>query len=493
MKGRYNIMGEEIKKTGDGLNARQRAEREAEAKRKKESRKYTIIGIVIAVFAIAVILLNSSLFTNRLPALKVGDTGYSLAQTRYAFNKSYSDFYNNYSSLISYLMDTSKPLNEQTCAFDESMTWKQYFLNEGQTYLKQVTALCDAAKAEGMTLSEESRKTIDDSIATLEMYASAYGYSKDGFIAMQYGDGNNEKTLRDMLERSQLAADYADKLTNSYEYTADELTAWYDENGDDYNTIDYLYVFLSAVAEEGEDADAAAADAKAQADAIEDACDGTVEGFKAAVLAETESEAEESTMTFTSAGENREWFAASARKAGDVLRYETESGTYLYCFLDTEENDYNLVNVRHILIKATDIDQDGTISDDELAVARKAVETISEEWDGTEDGFARLANEKSEDTGSNTNGGLYENVAKGQMVEEFDAFCYGDRKSGDTAIVYGNNGNYEGYHLIYFVGEGENYRDYIADSTMRNTAFSDWLSAQMESYPVSEQFLYRYA
>ena len=62
--------------------------------------------------------------------------------------------------------------------------------------------------------------------------------------------------------------------------------------------------------------------------------------------------------------------------------------------------------------------------------------------DKTEDSFAELANKYSEDEGSNTNGGLYENIAKGQMVQEFNDFCFADHKAGDTGIVYGESSSY---------------------------------------------------
>ena len=48
----------------------------------------------------------------------------------------------------------------------------------------------------------------------------------------------------------------------------------------------------------------------------------------------------------------------------------------------------------------------------------------------------------SADTGSNTNGGLYTEVYQGQMVTEFNDWCFDEsRQPGDTGIVY-NEGGY---------------------------------------------------
>ena len=154
------------------------------------------------------------------------------------------------------------------------------------------------------------------------------------------------------------------------------------------------------------------------------------------------------------------------------------------------------MNVRHILIKAVDEDGDGNYNEEELAKAREALEAVQEQWDGTEEDFIRLAEEYSEDTGSNTNGGLYENIHKGQTVEEFDAFCFDGHAPGDTAIVYGSSTGsnaYAGYHLIYFVGESENYRHVLADSALRSSDFYAWEQELKDSdYPITRKFAFRY-
>ncbi len=76
----------------------------------------------------------------------------------------------------------------------------------------------------------------------------------------------------------------------------------------------------------------------------------------------------------------------------------------------------------------------------------------------TEENFATLATSYSADTSSTTaneneeNGGLYEDVARGAMVENFDNWIYDEsRKSGDVGIVQTEFG----FHIIYFVAEND--------------------------------------
>ena len=171
-----------------------------------------------------------------------------------------------------------------------------------------------------------------------------------------------------------------------------------------------------------------------------------------------------------------EWMQDASRKAGDSTVYEQEdAGYYVVLFQSRETEEYNTVNVRHILVQAEDTDGDGTISDEEKAAAEEKMNDIKAEWEAgeqTEDAFAALANEYSEDPGSNTNGGLYENVYKNQMVAEFNDFCFAEgRKAGDVDVVYNEN---TGYHLIYFVGEGMAYTDYVAQNLLRSEDFSSW-------------------
>lgn len=117
-------------------------------------------------------------------------------------------------------------------------------------------------------------------------------------------------------------------------------------------------------------------------------------------------------------------------------------------------DDTALINVRHILITWDDADGDGTPTDEEKAAALAAAEALLAEYetDPTEEHFAQLANDHSTDPGSNTNGGLYENVYPGQMVTSFNDWCFdAARTPGDTGIVETNYG----YHIMYFVSKGD--------------------------------------
>ena len=146
-----------------------------------------------------------------------------------------------------------------------------------------------------------------------------------------------------------------------------------------------------------------------------------------------------------------------------------------------------LVDVRHILVQVkggfSDTEGNMTHTDEEWAECEAAAQAILDEWlagDKTEESFAALANEKSEDPGSNTVGGLYENVYQGQMVEPFENWCFDEsRQYGDTGLVQTSYG----YHVMYYVGYELNWKQ-TAQTDWLNEQISRFLDEIVEEYPM---------
>ena len=123
-------------------------------------------------------------------------------------------------------------------------------------------------------------------------------------------------------------------------------------------------------------------------------------------------------------------------------------------------DDPNMVNVRHILIQPAadqdaETDENGSpvLTEQNWTDAEIKAEELLDLWksgEATEASFAELAGEHSEDPGSVSNGGLYEEVRPGQMVTAFNDWCFdGARQPGDTGIVKTDYG----YHIMYYVGQ----------------------------------------
>lgn len=126
--------------------------------------------------------------------------------------------------------------------------------------------------------------------------------------------------------------------------------------------------------------------------------------------------------------------------------------------------DSKFVDVRHILAKVAD-----TATEEDWKACEEKAQAILDEWlagDKTEESFADLAAEKTEDPGSQATGGLYEQVYEGQMVPEFNDWCFDEsRQYGDYGLVKTDYG----YHVMFFVDSQPQWISY---------AESDWMNEQ---------------
>ena len=225
-----------------------------------------------------------------------------------------------------------------------------------------------------------------------------------------------------------LANKAARALTDSFTYTDAQLEEKYQSYEGANDFFDYAYCYVSAERVETTDADgntssdvtdetvaAAAEKASAIADTYKKAAGDSPAARLINAAASEDQSGSQQTHVQGSSVPAADWMLDASRKSGDVTVYPDENGCYVVVFLSRDDNNYNTVNVRHILVKA-EADADGNYTDEAKAAAKARAEEILAEFesgDKTEDNFAALANEYSEDTGSNTNGGLYENVAKG--------------------------------------------------------------------------------
>jgi len=171
----------------------------------------------------------------------------------------------------------------------------------------------------------------------------------------------------------------------------------------------------------------------------------------------------------------------------DLLKYYEENPD---TFSSLEKDDTSMINVRHILlqpeaVELTEEDEGYEAAVQEAKDAAKAkAEEILAQWeagDKTEEAFAALATEHTQDPGSAGTGGLYENVYPGQMVPAFNDWCFDEaRKTGDTGIVETDYG----YHIMFFVEEtGESYWHLKVDAAYKNKCYLEFCEEVKAEYP----------
>ncbi len=495
-----------------GTDKKLLAAQEEAKKQAKSKRRWTIGTILVALLIAAIIFLDSGFLYKNTTAVSVGGEDYSPAEMNYQYASQYYNWVNQYGSYASMFgLDTSTGLSglgSQDSAMSDGGTWKDFFLDRAVETLVQNKALLDYAAENGITLTDEEKETIDSDVDSVASYAKLQGYSSaDNFLAANYGTGVNTKIAEQIGYESSLASKAAQEYSDSLEYTDAQLEEQYASYNGERDYFDIVYYYSAAETVAAEDGTEAATEetiaaAKATADAVLDAYNAA-EGDDAearlnAALAEAGVDAEcthSSAVSGSSLGAYKDWVMDGSRKAGDatVTPNANEDGYYVVAFISRSDNHYKLAQVRHILIKA-EADENGEYTDEAKAAAKARAEELYAEWKAgpaTEESFAEMANEYSEDTGSNTNGGLYDSVRKGQMVEEFDEFCFAGHKSGDTAIVYGESGSYAGYHIIYYVGEGELCSNEIARTDLQSADLESWLTGLTENYEAVKGFWFK--
>ena len=295
-----------------------------------------------------------------LEVASCGDDRLTNRDLPYYYWQQYYSFASTYSSYAAYLIDTTKPFDQQMCVFDDTLTWQQYFLQAAIMNYENVSAVWQDARLNGFQLSQEDQDYLDDLGNQITLAAANYGFgSADEYLQTAYGPAATMTSYRDFVERQITASAYLQACVDEKTYTEDDISRYYDDNAESY--------------------------------------------------------------------------------AGNGI----------------EKSDVKMVNVRHILIQPEGKNDDGTYTDEAWAEAEKKANELLTEWkngEHTEDSFAFMAAESSTDSGSATNGGLYEDIYPGQMVDAFDAWCFdAARKPGDTGIVKTEYG----YHIMYFVSTGE--------------------------------------
>ena len=155
------------------------------------------------------------------------------------------------------------------------------------------------------------------------------------------------------------------------------------------------------------------------------------------------------------------------------------------------KDDSVYIDVRHILVmpKGGETGEDGktTYSEEEWETARISAQALLDEWlagDATEETFGELAILNTDDSGSAENGGLYTYVTEGEMVPEFNDWCFdADRKTGDYGLVKTDYG----YHVMYFV-DSHSVWFTNAESDLLESISAEIVPALLENYEMSCDF-----
>lgn len=173
------------------------------------------------------------------PAVWSDNTTISHGMFIYYFNAYYRSYIEEYDNQLDTIgLDPTKSLSSQE--YNKDYSWQQYFTLQVYSQIRELVALADAAKAEGMTLTEEDKKEINSQAENYEKLAKDAGISIDEYVVNVYGEGVTVDIMKSANELRFYANKYYEKLIDGYVYTDEDCENYYLENKDNFLHFDYI-------------------------------------------------------------------------------------------------------------------------------------------------------------------------------------------------------------------------------------------------------------
>lgn len=411
-----------------------------EEKERRSWKRFKIVSIVIlAAVAVSIVFSIGTSFYNRYTVLnqtyfRVGDHDITRLEYNYYFNNVYSNYLSMYGSYVSMMgLDTTVDLDEQTYPGNENMTWKDYFDQSAVEQIQQIKAMADEARENGFEYdSSEDMASYETEIAAQAESASV---SESEYYTLMYGDYATPSRIETFVEENLLASAYYNHLVEENQPADDEITAYYEENKNSYDTVTYRSFYFEVDTSAGEET-----------------------GSEETTAAETTTAAEETTVEETTLDTAEE--TAEETTAEETTAAEAETET-------TSEEETGMT------------DEEIAAAMDELKVQADEMAARLEAGEDFEDLCVEYASEDQkenyggEEDGSLTEEGSYfgaPSVAADWLFDE-------SRQEGDITVLESESLNR--YYVVQFISRQN-------DEETTNESIGNLLASQVVSEYVTE-------
>ena len=514
---------------------------QAEAKKLKIYTVSFMSAMVLIACAVAIILgirlvNNSGVIEKNTIAATVDGKELNTVELNYYYIDTINNFYNQWVSYYdknadSYLkavygLDATKPLDKQFEDDAKTKTWADHFITEAINQAQHDFAMSKLASADNFSMTEDSKKSFDDTIKMLETYASIYTNGNvDKYLSMLYGNGASLKTYKAYFERSLIATDYYNAHADTFVYTDEQRNEYASDKKADYNSYDYISCYLTYTDFRGEGTKGEDGKVTYTAEQDEEArkkmADAAKELATATSLEELKEKAKNAPVskgktlnvkeekdilhTTVSTSALRDWLASADRKAGDIAAIPNESttkdadgkettvtnGYYVVIYNSTSDNTTAMADIGYIYVpyEGGKENEDGehVHTQEEKDKTKTNVESYLKEWqegEKTAASLEELANKLIKDKKASA-GGLVENInPASNFADEIITWSLDEKRAtGDTTIVEAD----DGFYLLYYSAKSKlNYRHYMIDNEMRNKDFTKWYDDSIAAVAVSQ-------
>ena len=212
-----------------------------------------IVALIVIVIAAAIVISIAGSIIRKYTALngayiKVGDQEMTKLEYDYYYETTVNNYLSSMASMLPYIgLDTSKDFADQQ--YDENMTWKDLFDSMTVEQIRQTKALTDDAQKSGFTY--DSTAEYESFVTEFKEAADSSGVSVKEFYKENFGSYATKKNTEPFIREGMLANAYYDELLETNTPSDEDIKAYYEENKQDYDKVDYRsFTFTADVSAE---------------------------------------------------------------------------------------------------------------------------------------------------------------------------------------------------------------------------------------------------
>lgn len=472
------------------LKMQKRAEEKKKAEREERISMITGIVIVVALICLVASFPIRTYLTVNGTYVKVAGEKVSRVEFDYNYNLVKDDYYaqNGY-YLSMFGIDLNGDLSTQM--YSDTMSWKDFFEQMTIQNIVNNKALRDQAEAAGFTY--DASEDYAEYREKLKEAAEAAGVTEKEYIRQSYGTYATASRIKEYIIQEMEINAFSEKISEEKAPSAEEIQAYYEENADSYDSVDYRLTIVNA---ELPTEPTELADPVEESDSTEGTEGETTDTEEAYQPSEAEiahamelayAEAEEALKSISTEGELREnalktgvasqlqsWLFSAERKAGDTTIVENTTSNLYYVveFVNRYRDETPSADARIVIVDAD---------------AAVGADAILDEWKAgaaTEESFAETA-DKYNNSDISPEGGLYEGLINDGLPEALADWLYDSaRKTGDTAAISGADG--EASYVVYYLGAGDPRWSLNIESILLQKTMNAYMDVITEGYEVED-------
>jgi len=447
-----------------------------------ENKVITAVAIALgSVLLIWLLILGGNLVFDgawakqRVTAATADGERVTVTDYNFFFYRSYYEFLNNVGTDSTGMYsspDQTVPLNQQYLDTASGTTWQDFFDSRAEALLKSTFRYYHLAKDAGFTLTEQMQADIEydyEEKIWFEAVEVNRG-TEEAYLEKYYGDGMTKEIYMKNLTILYTAQFYKEYYKDNIALDNAMLDSSYAEKANEYRTVFYQLYYINGNSEVNEGTSMAIA--KQAAEQIAENHD--FEAFMQACTAHSELN-EGSYWTgcpelrrenaWTSIQYLRQWLQED-RAYGDTMAAEAANGYYVAFFLESDDNDYNTVNLKYFTVTG----DDGKTKVDRFLLDFQAS-------DLTTASFFELSNDVRVKDYSSGNYHKIDSITYNRVTlvsvpePALEWALRESRQIGDVTAVSDGNGT---WYVLYFDGYDEPASRVMVDKELRTELYNEW-------------------